>query len=112
MKDVWLRGGPPAHPWVYDKRVRRVDAGTSAGAVVRVKTREGRPVGYAFFHPHRVRSVRPGTLYCGFSVRPALELRTAGEQSAPLYLGFEDAGARQRLLDDLRLDVDQEAFVD
>jgi hypothetical protein len=67
---------------------------------------------YAFFHPRRVRSVRLGTLYCGFSVRPALELRTAGQQSAPLYLGFEDAGARQRLLDDLRLDVDQEAFVD
>ena len=58
MKDVWLRGGAPTHPWVYDKRVRRVDAGTAPGAVVRVRTREGRPVGYAFFHPSSLITLR------------------------------------------------------
>jgi hypothetical protein len=68
---------------------------------------------YAFFYPGHVQAVRQGTLYCGFSIRPGLELRYAGEeagQSVQLYLAFEDLGARQRMLDDLRRDVGQEAF--
>jgi hypothetical protein len=70
---------------------------------------------YAFFHPQRVRSVRPGTLYNGFTRRPGLELWTVGEKSgerALLYLGFEDRAARRRVLDDLRRDVQPEAFGD
>jgi hypothetical protein len=69
---------------------------------------------YAFFHPRQVQSVRLGTLYCGFSKRPGLELWVAGEKSAQsvqLYLGFEDSDGRQRVLDDLRRDVKPEAFV-
>lgn len=68
---------------------------------------------YAFFHPRYVRSVRPGTLYCGFTKRPGIVLAYADEETGPgvqLYLGFEDAAARQRLLDDLRRDVPPEAF--
>jgi len=68
---------------------------------------------YAFFYTSQVQSVRQGTLYCGFSVRPGIELRYAGEeagQSMQLVLAFEDFYARQRLLDDLRQDVDQAAF--
>jgi hypothetical protein len=68
---------------------------------------------YAFFYPRQVQVVREGLLYCGFTVRPALELRYAGEeagQSVQLYLAFEDASARQRLLDDLGRDVGKEAF--
>jgi hypothetical protein len=69
---------------------------------------------YAFFYPRQVQSVRLGTLYCGFSKRPGLALWVAGEkggQSARFVLGFEDAVARQRVLDDLRRDVKSEAFV-
>jgi hypothetical protein len=69
---------------------------------------------YAFFHPRCVQAVHVGTLYCGFTVRPGLALSYTDEerdgQPTQLYLGFEDARARQRLLDDLRRDVDQEAF--
>jgi hypothetical protein len=68
---------------------------------------------YTFFYPHQVQSVHCGTLHCGFSARPGLELSFArGEagQRVQLYLGFEDSGARQRLLDDLRRDVKVEAF--
>ena len=68
---------------------------------------------YAFFHPRQVQTMRVGTLYCGFSARPGLELRYAGEeagQSVQLYLAFEDLIARQRLMDNLRQDVRKEAF--
>jgi hypothetical protein len=68
---------------------------------------------YTFFHPRQVQAVLQGTLYCGFSMRPGLELCYADEetgQASRLYLGFEDANARQRLLDDLRRDVANEAF--
>ena len=68
---------------------------------------------YAFFYPRHVQVVRIGVLYCGLTVRPALELHYAGEeagQSILLYLAFEDVDARQRALDDLRQDVSQEAF--
>jgi hypothetical protein len=68
---------------------------------------------YAFFHPRHVQAVRLGTLYCGFTKRPGLVLTYADEETGPgirLYLGFEHAAARQRLLDDLRSDVPQEAF--
>lgn len=68
---------------------------------------------YAFFWPHQVESVRCGTLYCGLTALPGLELCVAqGEagQRVQLYLGFEDAGARQRLLDNLRRDVEGKAF--
>jgi hypothetical protein len=68
---------------------------------------------YAFFHPRHVQAVRLGVLYCGFTLRPAFELHYAGEetgQSVRLYLAFEDEGARQRALEDLRQDVNQETF--
>ena len=68
---------------------------------------------YAFFYPRQVQAVRSGTIYCGFSARPGLELRYASEDADPsiqLYLGFEDVDARQRLLDDLRRDVNSETF--
>ena len=67
---------------------------------------------YAFFHPRDLQEIRRGTLYNGFSVRPALKLGYPSEgsaQSVQLYLGFEDEGARQRLLDDLQLDAPPEA---
>lgn len=68
---------------------------------------------YAFFHPRDLKEIARGTLYNGFSARPGLRLGYPGEeggQSVQLYLGFEDAGAQQRLLDDLRLDAPAEAF--
>jgi len=68
---------------------------------------------YAFFYPRQVQGIRQGTLYCGFSARPAVELQYAdgeGGQSVQLYLAFEDPGTRQRLLDDLRQDVSKESF--
>jgi hypothetical protein len=69
---------------------------------------------YAFFYPRQVQSIRLGTLYCGFSLRPGLELCYTDQetkQSVQLYLGFRDRDARQRLLDNLRRDVKREAFV-
>jgi hypothetical protein len=68
---------------------------------------------YAFFYPRQVQTVRLGTLYCGFSARPGLELRYASKKADPcirLYLAFEDLDARQRLLDNLRRNVDPETF--
>jgi hypothetical protein len=67
---------------------------------------------YAFFHPRTLQSVRPGTLYCGFSVRPglALDYRDEENRRVQLYLGFEGPDARQRVLDNLRRDVTQGAF--
>jgi hypothetical protein len=67
---------------------------------------------YAFFHPRAVQSVRQGTLYCGFTMRPGLVLEYQDEEGkrVQLYLGFEDQDARERLLDDLSRDVTQGAF--
>lgn len=50
MKSARLRGGPPAHPYVFSKRVLDFDRGVRDGDVVRVLTREGKPVGHAFAH--------------------------------------------------------------
>ncbi|MHC5011518.1 MAG: class I SAM-dependent rRNA methyltransferase [Planctomycetota bacterium] len=58
MPDVVLRGGPPAHPYVYSKRVMRVDRAARDGEVVRILTREGRPCGYGFFHGRSLITLR------------------------------------------------------
>lgn len=50
LKDVRLRGGPPVHPYIFSKRVLRPDRGVEDGDVVRLLTREGRLVGYGFWH--------------------------------------------------------------
>jgi hypothetical protein len=68
---------------------------------------------YAFFHPRDLQEIRKGTLYNGFSARWGLRLGYPGEEGKPnvrLYLGFEDASARQRLLDDLRQDASLGVF--
>ena len=56
--DVVLRGGPPVHPWVFSKRVRDVADGVRDGDVVRLKTREGRPCGFGFWHSRSLVAVR------------------------------------------------------
>lgn len=58
MKRVTLRGGPPIHPLVYERRVRHADRGTGDGDVVDVRTREGRPCGFGFFHRRSLIRVR------------------------------------------------------
>jgi 23S rRNA (cytosine1962-C5)-methyltransferase len=58
VRDVVLRGGPPVHPWVYSKRVLSADPGAADGDVVRLRTREGRPCGYGFFHRRSLVAVR------------------------------------------------------
>jgi len=58
MSEVVLRGGPPVHPYIYSKRVLRMDRSVNDGDVVEVKTREGRPVGYGFAHTQSMISVR------------------------------------------------------
>lgn len=55
---VRLRGGPPGHPLVYEKRVGWIDRGAASGDVVEVATKEGRPVGYAFLHRGSVVALR------------------------------------------------------
>ena len=50
MKGCFLRGGPPAHPLVYSKRIHRTDRGLRDGEVVEIRTKEGRPCGYGFWH--------------------------------------------------------------
>jgi hypothetical protein len=68
---------------------------------------------YAFFHPRDLKEITCGTLYNGFSARAGLKLcypGEKGEQDVRLYLGFENAGARERLLEDLRLDAPSEAL--
>jgi len=50
MKSLRLRGGAPVHPHVYSKRVLSMDRGVRDGDLVRVLTREGRPVGFGFAH--------------------------------------------------------------
>ncbi|MFV1958485.1 MAG: class I SAM-dependent rRNA methyltransferase [Planctomycetota bacterium] len=84
MKDVRLRGGPVAHPHVFDRRILRVERGARSGDVVRVRTREGRPVGYAFFHARSRIALRmltyaeehvPDTRWLAHRVREAARLR-------------------------------------
>ncbi len=58
MSDVWLRGGPPVHPFVYSKRILRTERGARDGDVVRLRTREGRPVGFGFWHGGSLIAVR------------------------------------------------------
>lgn len=53
-----LRGGPPGHPIIYEKRVASVDRGAQSGDVVEVTTKEGRPVGYAFLHRESLVTLR------------------------------------------------------
>lgn len=49
-KAVFLRGGPPVHPYVYSKRILRTSGGVEDGDLVEIRTREGRPCGYGFAH--------------------------------------------------------------
>lgn len=58
MSAVRLRGGAPAHPYVYSKRVLEFDRTVADGDVVRVLTREGRPVGWAFAHRRSLIALR------------------------------------------------------
>jgi 23S rRNA (cytosine1962-C5)-methyltransferase len=58
VRTVTLRGGPPVHPWVYSKRIHGVDGGVSDGDVVALRTREGRPCGFGFFHRRSLVAVR------------------------------------------------------
>jgi 23S rRNA (cytosine1962-C5)-methyltransferase len=55
---VTLRGGPPVHPWVFSKRVLSVDRGVEDGEVVALRTREGRPCGFGFWHRRSLVAVR------------------------------------------------------
>ncbi len=63
MSEVVLRGGPPVHPYIYSKRVLRMDRSVRDGDVVQVKTREGRPIGYGFAHTRSMISVRMLTYF-------------------------------------------------
>ncbi len=58
MNEVVLRGGPPVHPWIYSKRVHSTNGRPVDGEVVRLKTREGRPCGFGFFHSRSLIAVR------------------------------------------------------
>lgn len=58
MTEVILKGGPPVHPWVFSKRVHDVGRGAKDGDVVRLKTREGRPCGFGFWHSRSLVAVR------------------------------------------------------
>ena len=64
---------------------------------------------YVFVTPDRLQEVRLGTLSCGFRTEAALNVRYRSEQEPErvqeLYLAFEDAETRQRVLDDLRRDL-------
>jgi 23S rRNA (cytosine1962-C5)-methyltransferase len=55
---VTLKGGPPAHPHVYGKRVHAADRGARDGDLVEVTTREGRPCGWGFVHRTSLVAVR------------------------------------------------------
>jgi 23S rRNA (cytosine1962-C5)-methyltransferase len=56
--DLVLRGGPPVHPYVFNKRVLRADRRAKDGDVVRLKTREGEPCGFGFAHSRSLVAVR------------------------------------------------------
>ena len=58
MKDVVLRGGPPVHPYVFSKRILRADRNVGDGDLVRIKTREGRHVGWGFAHRGSIVALR------------------------------------------------------
>ena len=64
---------------------------------------------YAFVRPDRLEKVQTGALAYGLKVEPALNVRYRPEQEPAhvqeLYLVFEDAEARQRVLDDLCRDL-------
>lgn len=85
MSDVVLRGGPPVHPWVYSKRIQAVDGRPKDGEVVRLRTREGRPCGWGFWHGKSLIAVRvlsylpdraPDEAWLVERVRAAARLRT------------------------------------
>jgi 23S rRNA (cytosine1962-C5)-methyltransferase len=56
--EVWLRGGPPVHPFVYSKRLLRSGRGAGDGSLVLLKTREGRPCGWGLLHTRSTIAVR------------------------------------------------------
>lgn len=58
MYDLVLRGGPPVHPYVFNKRVLRADRRVRDGDVVRLLTREEQPCGYGFAHSRSLVAVR------------------------------------------------------
>ena len=58
MSEVVLRGGPPVHPWVFSKRVQDVRGRPKDGDLVALKTREGRPCGFGFWHSRSLIAVR------------------------------------------------------
>ena len=45
---VTLKGGPPVHPLIYSKRIHDADRSIQDGDIVEVRTKEGRPAGFAF----------------------------------------------------------------
>ena len=44
------RDALPDHPWIFRKRLGRVDPGTRNGDPVRILTSEGKPAGVGLFH--------------------------------------------------------------
>ena len=85
MSVVVLRGGPPVHPWIYSKRVHDVDGRPKDGDVVSLKTREGRPCGFGFWHSRSLIAVRvlsvlpdrpPDEAWLVERIREAARLRT------------------------------------
>jgi 23S rRNA (cytosine1962-C5)-methyltransferase len=58
VSEVVLRAGPPVHPWIFSKRVLDVEGSPRDGDVVRLRTREGRPVGWGFWHSRSLVAVR------------------------------------------------------
>lgn len=58
MSRVALRGGPPVHPYVFNKRIHHVDRSVRDGDVVTLTTREGRPCGFGFYHGRSLIAVR------------------------------------------------------
>jgi len=51
MKSVRIRRMLlPDHPWIYRKQVMSTDMGTRNGDPVRIRTREGKPLGAGLFH--------------------------------------------------------------
>jgi hypothetical protein len=64
---------------------------------------------YVFVTPDRLREVRPGILWYGLYARAALQVAYRSEQKPDqvetLHLVFDDAETRQRVTDDLALDM-------
>jgi hypothetical protein len=60
---------------------------------------------YIFFHPHHITAVEPGILWFGVVDRPALRVSCRTEEGEEMvYLSFDDADSRRRVLADLRHD--------